>query len=93
MEVSKVIRHVTDMVHKCVSHSSVDTVLKTTNPNYVFVGGERQMMHAFTESFTHHVELLWSYGGGLSWNMTHTTRISSSMSGGFNLSKGFLVTV
>ena len=29
-------------------------------------------MHTFAESFTHHVDLLWSHGGGLSWNMIHT---------------------
>ena len=26
-------------------------------------------MNTFTESFTHHVDLLWVHGGGLSWNM------------------------
>ena len=26
-------------------------------------------MHTFTESFKHHVDLLWVHGGGLSWNM------------------------
>ena len=27
-------------------------------------------MHTFVESFTHHVDLLWEHGDGLSWNMT-----------------------
>ena len=27
-------------------------------------------MHTFTESFTHHVDLLWVHGDRLSWNMT-----------------------
>ena len=60
------------MSHKCASHSSVDAVLKNTSPNYVTVGGESQQMHTFAESFTHHVDLLWAHGGGLSWNMIHT---------------------
>ena len=57
------------MDHKCASHSDVDAVLKNAGPNYVTVGGERQKKQTFTESFTHHVDLLWSHGGGLSWNM------------------------
>jgi hypothetical protein len=57
------------MDHKCASHSDVDAVLKNTGANYVTVGGERQKKQTFTESFTHHVDLLWSHGGGLSWNM------------------------
>jgi hypothetical protein len=69
---TNLIRHVADMTHKCASHSSVDTVLKNASPNYVTVGGERHQMHTFGESFTHHVDLLWSHGGGLSWNMIHT---------------------
>jgi hypothetical protein len=58
------------MSKKCASHAAVDGVLKDASPNYVNVNGEKQKMHTFTESFTHHVDLLWSHGGGLSWNMT-----------------------
>ena len=69
---TNLIRHVADMAHKCASHSAVDAVLKNASPNYVTVGGESQHMHTFAESFTHHVDLLWAHGGGLSWNMIHT---------------------
>jgi hypothetical protein len=41
---------------KSVHHSAVDGVLKDTSPNYVNVNGEKQKMHTFSESFTHHVE-------------------------------------
>jgi hypothetical protein len=40
--------------------------------NYVNVYGEKQKMYTFTESFTHHVDLLWAHGGVLSWNMTQS---------------------
>jgi len=62
------------MDHKYVSHSVVDAVLKNTSPNYVTVGGERQKNQTFAESFKHHVDLLWSHGGGLSWNITRTNK-------------------
>ena len=58
------------MSKKCVSHAAVDGILKDASPNYVNVNGEKQKMHTFAESFTHHVDLLWAHGGGLSWNMT-----------------------
>ena len=71
---TNLIRHVVDMTHKDSSHNSVDTVLKNASPNYCTVDGERRKMHTFTESFTHHVDFLWTHGGGLSWNMTHTNK-------------------
>jgi hypothetical protein len=54
---TNLIRHVADMAHKCASHSSVDAVLKNASPNYVTVGGEKQQIHTFAESFTHHADL------------------------------------
>ena len=70
MSTTSQIAHVETMSKKCASHAVVDGVLKDANPNYVNVNGEKQKMHTFTESFTHHVDLLWVHGGDLSWNMT-----------------------
>jgi hypothetical protein len=67
---TNLIAHVEPMSKKCASHAAVDGVLKDASPNYVNVNGEKQKMHTFGESFTHHVDLLWVHGGGLSWNMT-----------------------
>jgi hypothetical protein len=55
---TNLIAHVEVMSKKCVSHAAVDSVLKDVSPNYVNVNGEKQKMHTFTESFTHHVDLL-----------------------------------
>jgi hypothetical protein len=44
------------MSKKCASHAAVDGVLKDASPNYVNVNGEKQKMHTFAESFTHHVD-------------------------------------
>ncbi len=67
---TNLITNVEAMSKKCASHSVVDGVLKDASPNYVNVNGEKQKVHTFAESFTHHVDLLWSHGGGLSWNMS-----------------------
>ena len=64
---------------KCESQVAVDGVLKDASPNYVNVNGEKQKMHTFVESFTHHVDLLWVHGDGLSWNMTQTQRGLSAL--------------
>ena len=48
--------------------------MKNASPNYVTVNGERQKMYTFAESFTHHVDLLWAHGGGLSWNMAQRNK-------------------
>jgi hypothetical protein len=38
------------------NHVAVDGVLKDANPNYVNVNGDKQKIHTFAESFTHHVD-------------------------------------
>jgi len=55
---TNLITHVEVMSKKCASHAAVDSVLKDVSPNYVNVNGEKQKMHTFSESFTHHVDLL-----------------------------------
>ncbi len=67
---TNLIVNVEAMSKKCASHAVVDGVLKDANPNYVNVNGEKQKIHTFTESFTYHVDLLWSHGGVLFWNIT-----------------------
>ena len=53
---TNLIAHVEEMSKKCVSHGAVDGVLKDSSPNCVNVNGEKQKMHTFAESFTHHVD-------------------------------------
>ena len=76
---TNLITHVETMSKKCASHAVVDGVLKQSRPNYVNVNGESHTMHNFTESFTHHVDLLWVHGGGLSWNMTQGGETSAEV--------------
>jgi hypothetical protein len=63
---SNLIQDIEKKSKKCVSHASVDVLLKNASPNYVTVNGERQKMYTFVESFTHHVDLLWAHGQVLS---------------------------
>jgi hypothetical protein len=55
---TNLITHVETMSKKCASRAAVDGVLKDVSPNYVNVNGEKQKIHTFEESFTHHVDLL-----------------------------------
>ena len=71
---SNLIQHIEKTSKRCASHASVDVLLKNASPNYVTVNGERHKMYTFAESFTHHVDLLWAHGGGLSWNMAQRNK-------------------
>ncbi len=66
---TNLIQHITKTLQSCASLDAVNDVLKNSSPNYVTVNRETHKMHTFTESFKHHVDLLWEHGGGLSWNM------------------------
>jgi hypothetical protein len=85
------IQHIEKTSKRCASHASVDVLLKNASPNYVTVNGERHKMYTFTESFTHHVDLLWTHGRGSLGICHNATRISNSMSAGMILVQSFLV--
>ncbi|KAK3281373.1 hypothetical protein CYMTET_10832 [Cymbomonas tetramitiformis] len=67
---SNLVTHVRDMAKKCDVHMLALAAIERNSSKFVEVGGEQVKVFNFSESFEHHVDLLWLRTIGLSFNMT-----------------------
>ncbi|KAK3265400.1 hypothetical protein CYMTET_25912 [Cymbomonas tetramitiformis] len=67
---SNLVTHVRDMAKKCDFHMLALAAIERNSSKFVEVGGEQVKVFNFSESFEHHVDLLWLRTIGLSFNTT-----------------------
>ncbi|KAK3260261.1 hypothetical protein CYMTET_30770 [Cymbomonas tetramitiformis] len=78
---SNLVTHIREKASKCDSHKSALSNIDKNNSKYAEVDGEQFKVYNFSESFEHHVDLLWLRTKGLSFNMTTQTEFRDYVRG------------